>query len=320
MSLLPNAESSIRRSNTNTTTAKTFTLLFIRHGISCANLRKERTKKQFLKDHTSIMDPGLTRGGIIKATERGAMLRQALADPPLVCASTLVRAQQTALFMLDPWITPENKLHILPYMSEVGLFKTRDNTPRPLPDQLEFLRRQGISDIEHRLDTSNLGVPDANTPSLGKFKEFLGGFLAGEEDGQTVVLFTHGNFIAKLLKSLGYPIAKSDRPNYVAYKIVGEIGGDGELTMSLSSPAPEFTYAPAGLDSQTGDAYRYKYYTSRALTADIECRLEAENKGACEADVCSLGATMSGGSRGRGRSRRTSNRHRSRHTRKATRP
>ena len=295
--------------DTSTEIPTSFTLLFIRHGISCANLRKETMKMSMwsrIADHTRILDPGLTKGGIIKATKRGEMLRQAIRElnthTPLVCASTLVRAQQTALLMMDPLITPDNQLHILPYMSEVGLFKTRDNTPRPLPAQLAFLQRQhpDMADIQDRLDTSSVErVTDANIPNLVKFKEFLGVFLRANAVA-TVVLFTHGNFIAKLLKSLGHPIEKSDRPNYVAYKIRGEFTDDSSnLTLSLDS-SPEFTYALNDLNSQTSNAYRFKYLSSRTLKADIECRLEDEHQ-ACEVDVCTPSVRMSGGGRSRRR-------------------
>ena len=49
------------------------TILFIRHGISCANIRK---KLRIFTDHTMILDPTLTIGGILKAQQRGKCLRE----------------------------------------------------------------------------------------------------------------------------------------------------------------------------------------------------------------------------------------------------
>jgi len=151
-------ESPVEAPNTNAVARNT--IIFVRHGVSCANVRKK-----ILNDYASILDPALTAAGILKAKTFGAHFKEELFNTilkpqaagenpqtPIVCASVLLRAQQTACFMLNPdkndeikhrspIITEANPLRILPYISEFSnkiaarLFgnetgQTNDNTPR----------------------------------------------------------------------------------------------------------------------------------------------------------------------------------------------
>ena len=220
---------------------RTSTVIFIRHGVSCANLRK---KTGYLYDFTSILDPALTVAGIMKAKNRGIFLRELLDTTysnkeTKVCASLLLRTQQTACFMLmrddnnggaknggakKQFVGKTNPITILPYISELpnniagpifGL--TADNRSSgpekqagKLPDGITCELAKGFPMIgKDKHD---------ETPSVEKFKEFIKTSpLFNDVNDKVILIFTHGHFIVHLAKSLGVKIAKEDRPNYATF-------------------------------------------------------------------------------------------------------
>lgn len=214
---------------------RTSTVIFIRHGVSCANLRK---KTGYLYDFTSILDPALTVAGIMKAKTRGIFLR-ALLDKTYsnketsVCASVLLRTQQTACFMLmrnnqdkanKEFVGEDKPITILPYISELpnniagpifGLTADNrssgpENQAGKLPDGITCELAEGFPMIgKDKHD---------ETPSVEKFKEFIKKSpLFNDVNDKVILIFTHGHFIVHLAKSLGVKIAKEDRPNYATF-------------------------------------------------------------------------------------------------------
>jgi len=205
-----------------------YNVVFVRHGISCANLRKEVNPHSFpWKDHYKLPDPSLTPNGIAVAIKRGKALREKLntdfpGQAPIVCASTLMRAQLTAYLMMYPKI-----VHVIPYISEVGFRQTPDNTPYSYKEQEEILKGVGIT----RKTNINKNYTTIK-PNSDYFSTFLGGMIdnlyasqvdksqAGKKYVKPLfVIFTHGHFIEKLLKKNGIHLkGKGDRPNYSAWR------------------------------------------------------------------------------------------------------
>ena len=134
---------------------------------------------------SSYKDPELTRAGQEKAINRGIPFRAYLETHqlfnPIVTASVLMRAQQTAFLMMSPDYRNREyleKLAIVPYASEVGSalwFKTDDNTPLRSEDQARIMsiryKTPGI--VGRRMYIPNPLPSDASTPSPAKFIQWL---------------------------------------------------------------------------------------------------------------------------------------------------
>jgi bisphosphoglycerate-dependent phosphoglycerate mutase len=159
----------------------TFSLYLVRHGVSCANLKKAM-KQQF----TNYRDPELTRAGQEKAVQRGMLFREYLAaegqGTPIVGASVLLRAQQTAFLMMSPDYTHQlylPELFVVPYISETGpsyWFQTDDNKPTETGSKKRAIVT--AANKEPSLETTLRAVPaplpsDAASPSIPKFIRWI---------------------------------------------------------------------------------------------------------------------------------------------------
>ena len=121
----------------------TFDVIFVRHGVSCANMWKAKKSRRY----TLYRDPELTEGGIERSLElavdddnangRFKNLDKAITkywgpdwknNKYIICSSPLIRAFQTAYIMMPE----EEKIHIIPAVSEISRFITTPNN-NPLP-------------------------------------------------------------------------------------------------------------------------------------------------------------------------------------------
>lgn len=189
-------------------------MFITRHGVSCANvtskLATERGWNVFGRlSHDAAMylrrDPELTAFGRVKAQRMGRhmkrLLEKEVGDRPIVVgASRLLRAQQTAYYMLQP-----NEVVIVPYISEVG--PSGDNYPVSPSEQATILRTQtcGWPDFSAQRNFSYFdAAPDAGTPHPGNFINWLQetySHLVRLHGGLGTPLFfvSHGGFIRHLI-------------------------------------------------------------------------------------------------------------------------
>lgn len=149
----------------NSGNTNTVDIILVRHGISCANLRKEAKGRPW---HTFVPDPELTYEGTRQAQIRGYFLRKKLEEEyptmPIVGASVLLRAQMTAYLMMYPPI-----VHMIPYVSETGFGS--DNKP-------DFTTQQKKRDrnplyINMNVKQAEPWPEDATTPNWDKFRNFI---------------------------------------------------------------------------------------------------------------------------------------------------
>ena len=148
----------------NSGNTNTVDIILVRHGISCANLRKEAKGRPW---HTFVPDPELTYEGTRQAQIRGYFLRKKLEEEysmPIVGASVLLRAQMTAYLMMYPPI-----VHMIPYVSETGFGS--DNKP-------DFTTQQKKRDrnplyVNMNVKQAEPWPEDANTPNWDKFCNFI---------------------------------------------------------------------------------------------------------------------------------------------------
>jgi hypothetical protein len=106
--------------------------------------------------------------------------------------------------MLHEVLNEDNKLHILPYISEDAM--GYDNTPLPRIEQTVFYDTY-MPGIQEVLESGYLedGVKDYSeadkTPDLSKFKTFLASHFNEFRD-RGLLLFSHGHVIRSLYKKL----------------------------------------------------------------------------------------------------------------------
>ena len=172
----------------------------MRHGISCANLAKKKGER--LLQHT-YTDPELTTWGRKKAKALGPYLEASLSDPFfIVGASCLLRAQQTAYYMLEP-----ERLIIVPYISEKGIGgENYAFSPKAQADILEQYTCGDLNFAPKRVWDYFDSAPNASVPSTNKFlawlKDHYRTLVASnvKDIGTPLVLFSHGIFIRDFIK------------------------------------------------------------------------------------------------------------------------
>lgn len=230
-----------------------FKLIFVRHGVSCANLKKD-LGQQFI----TYTDPELTRMGEIKAKNRGLYFREYLENRgivnPIVGASLLTRAQQTAFLMMSPDYNDGqylNSLYVVPYVSEVGsswFYPREDNKPLKRDDKIALVRSKTPALLSVLRYVPMPYPDDALTPSPAKFIQWLGTNYQALNDGNAeiigrpLIVFSHGNYILQFIKYVlkmypglahAAPVTKEDRPNYTAFQFTVNMRQDNNAVRSI---------------------------------------------------------------------------------------
>lgn len=283
---------------------KVTAVIFVRHGTSCANVRKKQNPYRF--DHTNILDPGLTRKGIHDARDKGVKLRGKLIRnygkiTPMVCASVLLRTQMTGYLMMNPNLNNPYSITILPYISEVTNRFQDDNKPRNFDKQQEILTELGLTEFNNMKRegyTTYKGddQPDKLKPNLIEFTKELKELCdtnktnqigsvpttrcsvkqkminISERDTRTsyapIVIVTHGQVLGDFFKKMGSPLDKSDRPNFAAFRVY------------FNHDTGHFIRNPENTP------YYYQYdHTLSEFVIEKECEWESKHP-ACESEVC----------------------------------
>ena len=185
-----------------------------------------------------------------------------------------------------PIITSENKLHILPYLSEFSnqtaafvsgskTGHTFDNTPRMFEQQAAKLPA-GF----HRMLYPDPFPTGTVLPNVEQFIQFINSdrLFVEAPHGRLFVIFTHGHFLEKFIAGVGYSITKEERPNYAAFRVTyyptvlkkGVSYGPGSLK-SCEFEVSKFVYDVCASASPS-------YFFSDALDVTKECELESGKK------------------------------------------
>jgi len=257
---------------------KSVKIILVRHGTSCANLRRDAVgvKVTMGRSWHYVPDPELTQSGIENAITFGEQLQDKAKDS-IVCASMLLRAQMTAYLMMKPQM-----VHVLPYISEEG--NSDDNKPQDLATQQKKLKRNPYYDDIQRNTTYIDGreFKDPSTPNWGNFFEFLKEKYSelSKNSGYfnpSLVIISHGHSIETLLGNAtkyGAPtnlkIAKADRPNFAAFTFTFDLDS-GKIT------------TPTRYDYLDGSGLSLSNSTADSVEKD--CQSQRENP-VCSADAC----------------------------------
>jgi len=200
-------------------TVKTIRVVFGRHGISCANVRE---KTQTIPGyHTLYSDPELSYEGRRHLHRLGPLFRKQLENKnPVVCASGLIRAQQTAYGM-----TYANKIFVVPHICETGSYiQTPDNTPLSPSEQEAVLRETCQMNLISRLDRTHYIPTDLS--NFEKFKEWFAqhwSALSNNDPSRLFVFFSHGGFMRSFLKKISGNNDFEKIKNYECHELTFEV-------------------------------------------------------------------------------------------------
>ena len=188
--------------------ADNFRIVFVRHGTSCANLMKKVSSLSA----PMYSDPELTVLGRRSAVRYGQVLKNYLADKGItdliVGASTLMRTQQTADYMLEP-----EQIYVIPHIAETK--SGPNNTPFEKDKRMlaSVCSETTLSKLDYsycRIGTRNDSecfFKDKADPKkfltwlAANYKSLLNNDVRNPE--KQILFFSHHHFIADLIKQIG---------------------------------------------------------------------------------------------------------------------
>jgi len=196
-----------------------YEVFFVRHGLSCSNfwLHYELPLIAHSKEYS---DPELTKSGVLRSLQLGDSLKEVIkgkwdANEYAILSSPLIRAWETAYYMLVNDKESPKKINIVPYVTEIPTV-TAENPSPAISLEDTPLSRQNQKRIT---DSINVGIEAAilsnvrrnadKKNSLANFKQFLseyrsslfkgisptGSGTAADPHVYRAVVFTHSNLI-----------------------------------------------------------------------------------------------------------------------------
>jgi hypothetical protein len=187
-------------------------VVFVRHGLSCANV----LAKNPFGGHFLYPDPELTKQGILMSKSLSAtLIKNAYSiwgdEPFSVCASQMIRAQQTAFYMIASSIGAS--INVLPHIAEKGI--TPDNYALPVAEQIHIMTDKDPSVVDLLLKGKD-GRKKQGMFDKSDFKMFLewaavnpSYFSKGSDGVYRAVIFSHGHFLKETF-GLGFPMKNNE--------------------------------------------------------------------------------------------------------------
>jgi hypothetical protein len=174
-----------------------FDLIFVRHGFSCANALKAKSKI-----HIFYSDPELTKTGIDNSKKANVALTKRLEaawanEPYVVASSQMIRAQETAYYMISS--EKDKPINIFPYISEKGF--TRDNYAMSRDEQLNILNQRNPHIVDLLMKGSDNREPQSiwTKSDIGSFIKWASlnpnKFSLGSDGHYRAIIFTHSHFL-----------------------------------------------------------------------------------------------------------------------------
>lgn len=193
----------------------TVNIVFIRHGISIANIYKKKEKQ--IPTAEKFRNAPLDQLGIEQITKYRDQLanyiNQSVGQPDIIILSPISRAIQTYIIMKDTMANPK-QIYVVPLVSEIG--NIMENQGEPLDNLINKYSGNIKLDINNKNfikyynygwnpDNSNIewynnekrnAISDKNIRNL-EFKNLMS---LGEFTGKNVLVYTHCKFIENLLQ------------------------------------------------------------------------------------------------------------------------
>jgi len=258
----------------------TLRVMFVRHGFSCANLEKETSYISAIdirrRYHT---DPELSHSGRTAVERlRPDFLKKFKGEKLIVCASGLIRAQQTAY-----GLTHADTVYVVPHISESGI--GWDNVPLSESKQAAILKEVCDEDtLKHRDMTY---YRSANKTSFSEFKKWFGHHweeLSHNDPKRIFVFVSHGVLMRKIIASISGGRVFPDTKNYECHELAFTVNRETEAVTDVQY-VKQIDYAdlPAmdlSLDCSL-DTCRIpscKYWNAKRVPASKRCLLFSKTR------------------------------------------
>lgn len=181
-----------------------FEIIFVRHGIACHNV-VPKDKRSFIE--TDYFDPELTKTGIERSKELYPILDNKISQffnkqPFSIIASSLIRTQQTAFYMLASHIN--KSINVAPHVAERSMVSSNMSLPKEKqldilnnidPNIIPFLKKGKDLSAEENIHTK--AYPEMFYHWANLNTDF---FEKGSDNIFRAVVFTHGGNIDTMFK------------------------------------------------------------------------------------------------------------------------
>ena len=179
--------------------AETYEVFFVRHGISCANIWSERQSGLGKIKANMYPDPELTEAGILRSRILSNNLKKLIQqkwpdNKYVVCSSPLIRAWETAYYMLPPDApdpsnpgAPNPYIHIIPAVAELGI--TPDNKALDFEEQNTIVEKIDNNIIPYIKSDYREYLKRNYSNDLNGLKNFINDFLGSFRINQDKTLF-----------------------------------------------------------------------------------------------------------------------------------
>lgn len=173
-------------------------VVFVRHGLSCANV----LAKIPFGGHFLYPDPELTKQGIFMGKSLSAtFIKNTFTiwgdEPYSICASQMIRAQQSAFYMIASSLGAP--INVLPHIAETGI--TTDNYALPHAEQIHIMTDKDPAIVDLLLKGKD-GRKKQSLFDKSNMNKFLAWatenptyFAKGSDGVFRAVIFTHGHFL-----------------------------------------------------------------------------------------------------------------------------
>jgi len=210
---------------------KDYELILIRHAESCANIWKTKSKLRQI----TYRDPEITESGIQTSLRLSKILQKKINmlwknEPYSVCASQMIRTQETAYYMT------KKPINIVPHVAESGI--TLDNFAFTKERQREIMGGRNPKILEY-LDK---GIDSRERQTLkekSSWPAFLKwadnnpkSFSIGSDNVYRALIFTHSHF---LINSLGLKVKVKNNNGYSISIKNGTITNSNRLDIGETS-------------------------------------------------------------------------------------
>jgi broad specificity phosphatase PhoE len=207
----------------------TLRVLFVRHGFSCGNLQKETSYISVIDARRRYYsDPELSHSGRTAVERlRPEFLKKLKGEKLVVCASGLIRAQQTAY-----GLTHADTVFVVPHISESGI--GWDNVPLSESTQVAVLKEVCDEDtLEHRDMTY---YRSANKSSFTEFKKWFGHHweeLSHNDPKRVFVFVSHGLLMRKIVTLISGGLVVPDPKNFECYELAITVNRETEVVTDV---------------------------------------------------------------------------------------
>ena len=232
-------------------------VIFGRHGTSCANVMKATSSISAINlRRRYYSDPELSHSGREQVEHlRPLFLKKLSGEEPIVCASGLLRAQQTAY-----GLTHTDTIYVVPHICEIGVGD--DNVPLSKAKQETILKETCQEEL---IPLRNFEYYQSNhKTSFSRFKKWFGkhwSILSKEDPSRLFLFLSHGKFIRRFIKNLPEGRSLSETKNCECH----------ELSFTINK----------NMVTNVDYVGEFKYADLPDINTELDCKMDTCRKPSC---------------------------------------